>query len=59
MRLSAGRTQMSDELQTLCFFAGANSLFTGEKLLTTPNPGESHDHQLVETLGMKIETAAV
>jgi biotin synthase len=59
VRLSAGRTQMSDELQTLCFFAGANSLFTGEKLLTTPNPGGSHDHQLVETLGMKIETAAV
>ena len=59
VRLSAGRTKMSDELQALAFFAGANSLFTGDKLLTTPNPGESHDHQLVETLGMKIETATV
>jgi biotin synthase len=59
VRLSAGRTAMSDELQTLCFFAGANSIFTGEKLLTTPNPGDSHDHQLVEALGMKIEGAAV
>ena len=59
IRLSAGRTKMSDELQALAFFAGANSLFTGEKLLTTPNPGGSHDHQLVEALGMKIETANV
>ncbi len=56
IRLSAGRTSMSDELQALAFCAGANSLFTGEKLLTTPNPGECHDHQLVETLGMRIET---
>jgi biotin synthase len=56
VRLSAGRTQMSDELQAMAFFAGANSLFTGEKLLTTPNPGDSHDHRLVEQLGMKIET---
>ncbi len=58
IRLSAGRTQMSDELQALAFFAGANSLFTGEKLLTTPNPGETHDHRLIESLGMRIETVA-
>ena len=57
IRLSAGRTQMSDELQALAFFAGANSIFTGEKLLTTPNPGDSHDHRLIEALGMRIETA--
>jgi len=59
VRLSAGRTAMTDELQALCFFAGANSLFTGDKLLTAPNPGQSHDHQLVETLGMKVERSAV
>ena len=58
IRLSAGRTEMSDEMQALAFVAGANSLFTGEKLLTTPNPGESHDHRLVEALGMRIESAA-
>ncbi len=58
VRLSAGRTAMTDELQALCFFAGANSLFTGDKLLTAPNPGQSHDHQLVNVLGMKVEAAA-
>lgn len=59
IRLSAGRTAMSDEMQALAFFAGANSLFTGDKLLTTPNPGESHDHNLLEALGMRVEGAAV
>ena len=59
IRLSAGRTNMSDELQSLCFFAGANSLFTGDKLLTSPNPGTSHDLKLVEALGMRVETANV
>ncbi len=59
IRLSAGRTQMSDELQALCFFAGANSIFTGEKLLTTPNPGGNHDHWLLAALGMRVESAAV
>lgn len=59
IRLSAGRTAMSDEMQALAFFAGANSLFTGDKLLTTPNPGESHDHHLLEALGMRIEGTAV
>jgi biotin synthase len=52
VRLSAGRLQMSDELQALCLLAGANSIFTGPKLLTTPNPEPSHDEQLLEQLGM-------
>ncbi len=52
VRLSAGRTEMSDEMQALCFFAGANSVFAGEKLLTTPNPDEDHDNALMEKLGM-------
>lgn len=53
VRLSAGRTQMSDELQAMCFFAGANSIFTGAKLLTAPNPERSHDEELiVDRLGM-------
>jgi biotin synthase len=52
VRLSAGRTQMSDELQALCFLAGANSIFLGEKLLTTPNPERSHDFELLHRLGM-------
>jgi len=52
VRLSAGRLTMSDELQTLCLLAGANSIFTGPKLLTTPNPETSHDEQLLEKLGM-------
>jgi biotin synthase len=58
IRLSAGRTAMSDEMQALAFFAGANSLFTGDKLLTTPNPGESRDHALLTTLGMTVEGRA-
>lgn len=59
VRLSAGRTAMSREGQALCFMAGANSIFTGEKLLTTPNPGNDHDHDLLAALGMSAETAAV
>jgi biotin synthase len=59
IRLSAGRTNMTDELQAMAFFAGANSLFTGDKLLTTPNPGDSHDHQLMASLGMRVEGSAV
>ena len=47
VRLSAGRESMSDELQTLCLPAGANSIFLGEKLLTAPNAGPGHDHQLL------------
>ena len=53
VRLSAGREQMSDELQALCFLAGANSIFYGEKLLTTPNPEAGHDRQLFRRLGLR------
>lgn len=52
VRLSAGRLTMSDELQALCFLAGANSIFTGPKLLTTPNPAGSQDEALLHRLGM-------
>jgi len=52
VRLSAGRAQMSDELQALCFFAGANSIFYGEKLLTTGNPDVLADQQLFTRLGI-------
>lgn len=54
VRLSAGRTEMSDEMQALCFVAGANSIFAGEKLLTAPNPGEDHDNNLLRRLGMRF-----
>lgn len=54
VRLSAGRETMSDELQALCFLAGANSIFYGEKLLTTPNPSTDHDQQLFERLGLEL-----
>jgi biotin synthase len=56
VRLSAGRSEMSDELQALCFFAGANSIFVGEVLLTADNPGEDHDLALLRELGLKPET---
>jgi len=52
IRLSAGRTEMSDEMQALCFFAGANSIFYGDKLLTTTNPDENHDRILFGKLGI-------
>lgn len=52
VRLSAGRTDMSDEMQALCFLSGANSIFYGEKLLTTDNPMTSHDHDLFNRLGV-------
>jgi biotin synthase len=52
VRLSAGREAMSDEIQALCFLAGANSIFCGEKLLTTPNPGHDHDRTLMDRLGL-------
>jgi len=58
VRLSAGRTDMSDAVQALCFLAGANSIFHGEKLLTTPNPGRSRDEELFSRLGIEPETAA-
>ena len=53
VRLSAGRTEMSDEMQAMCFFAGANSIFYGEKLLTTDNPMTNHDLELFERLGLR------
>jgi biotin synthase len=57
VRLAAGRLSMSDEAQTLCFLAGANSVFLGDKLLTTPNPDASHDEQLLQRLGMRLTTS--
>ncbi len=52
VRLSAGREAMSDEMQAMCFMAGANSIFYGEKLLTTPNPVQNHDLDLFDRLGI-------
>lgn len=53
VRLSAGREDMTDEMQTLCFLAGANSIFYGPKLLTTPNPAADRDRQLMDRLGLR------
>jgi biotin synthase len=55
VRLSAGRAEMSDEMQAWCFFAGANSVFYGDRLLTTENPAENHDRQLFARLGITPE----
>ncbi len=55
IRLSAGRTEMSDGIQALCFLAGANSIFYGEKLLTTDNPQHQKDMALFQRLGLKAE----
>ncbi|WP_444994974.1 biotin synthase BioB [Aliikangiella sp. IMCC44359] len=55
VRLSAGRESMSDEMQAMCFFAGANSIFYGEKLLTTENPDMNHDLALFARLGIEPE----
>jgi biotin synthase len=57
VRLSAGRAAMSDELQALCFLAGANSIFYGEKLLTTGNPDTASDQALFDRLGIRPEAA--
>jgi biotin synthase len=59
VRLSAGRSDMSDETQALCFLAGANSIFYGDKLLTTGNPDENHDLELFRKLGVRPEESAV
>ena len=59
VRLSAGRTHMTKEGQTLCFFAGANSIFAGDKLLTTPNPEYNEDMELFNLLGIKAKEAYV
>lgn len=53
VRLSAGRTEMNEELQAMCYLAGANSIFLGDKLLTTANPSESDDYALLNKLGLK------
>jgi biotin synthase len=54
VRLSAGRTRLSDETQALCFFAGANSIFYGEKLLTAKNPAVEKDRALLDKLGLDV-----
>lgn len=59
VRLSAGRTQLSREAQALCFFAGANSVFLGNKLLTAGNPAPDADAQLLATLGLAAESLPV
>ena len=58
VRLSAGRSEMTDELQALCFFAGANSIFYGDRLLTTDNPEADHDRGLFARLGLQMEETA-
>jgi biotin synthase len=58
VRLSAGREQMDDALQALCFAAGANSIFYGDRLLTTTNPQAQRDRALLNTLGMKPTAGA-
>jgi biotin synthase len=52
VRLTAGRTKMTDEMQALCFFAGANSIFVGDTLLTAANPGDDRDSRLLSRLGL-------
>jgi biotin synthase len=57
VRLSAGREDMSDELQALCFLAGANSIFYGDRLLTTANPQTPRDRELFKRLGLEAMPA--
>jgi biotin synthase len=57
VRLSAGRVRMSLEEQALCFMAGANSIFAGDKLLTTPNPEENQDKKMFQVLNLKPRKA--
>ena len=59
VRLSAGRTEMSREGQAMCFFAGANSIFAGDKLLTTPNPDVNQDMEMFKMLGLTPQKAFV
>ncbi len=58
LRLAAGRSQMTDELQALCLHAGASSLFLGDRLLTTPNPGDDHDRALIDRLDSRLAAPA-
>ena len=59
VRMSAGRLSLSDEAQALCFLAGANSIFMGDKLLTTPNPESDSDHALLDRLGMQLRPQSI
>jgi len=56
VRLSAGRTELSDEVQALCFLAGAGSIFCGDRLLTTPNPSFDTDLEMLDGLGLEART---
>lgn len=58
VRLSAGRLSLSEEAQAMCLIAGANSIFIGDKLLTTPNPEASRDEALLDKLGLRLMTAS-
>ncbi|AEG32330.1 Biotin synthase [Thiomicrospira cyclica ALM1] len=58
VRLSAGRMSLNEQAQAWCFFAGANSIFYGDKLLTTDNPEADHDHQLFKKLGINVHLTA-
>jgi biotin synthase len=58
VRLSAGRTELGKEAQLLCLYAGANSIFYGERLLTTDNPVEDADRELMRTAGLTAEAPA-
>jgi biotin synthase len=58
VRLSAGRLSLSDEAQALCFLSGANSVFLGDRLLTTPNPTADVDRSLFERLGLRLQVSA-
>jgi biotin synthase len=55
VRLSAGRTRLSKEAQALCLFAGANSIFYGNRLLTAENPGVDHDRELLSALDLSAQ----
>jgi biotin synthase len=57
VRLSAGRLSLSEEAQALCFLAGANSVFLGDRLLTTPNPTADVDRALFDKLGIRLQAA--
>jgi biotin synthase len=59
VRLSAGRRQMGEAVQAMCFLAGANSIFYGDKLLTTDNPEASDDRALLEKLGLPTRAATL
>lgn len=59
LRLSAGRLSLSDEAQALCFLAGANSIFIGDVLLTTPNPQMAQDRQLLDRLGLRLHSQTI